>query len=634
MSERSPSNNNLEVFSFDEVERIVAKNIPREEKEKLIVQYMNGLFAVIQGTNPIYVQKTIKLNFPLHIKRKLIEVPEKRSVPRTRVQTEESNYENEYSDDELMSLQSKSSNSSSRSRRSKKEKEESSDSDEEEDSSENSEENSVISIHPSLVNVPEGATTDIEYIFRTDRGFKAAMANKRITLRSSMKVTTRNKTKIVEEEEIMSLYDLWTKSKYRKEFDRMSFTHHNDPRSFNLYHGLAIDNEDISKYKAEDADPWIQHIREIWCRGDENSFVWIIKMLARLVQYPFNKSGVAIVLKGRQGCGKGIILEKLRHIFGSYFKSLRPNEFLGDFNAVLADTLILFLDESVWSGDRRTAAALKTLITEPKMQINQKNLPAFTIENNLNFFMATNYQQAAPVEEGDRRYYCLNCDKRYAGKGTPENIAYFKKIANVPYQSVYKFLMSIDIDDFEPTIYPTTNAIREQKIYGMDTVTGWVYHSIVEEKVWIRLGSIMGKVLYEEYVNYVKHLGGHYGRPIRYENWQDKLFECTGIRKDTKTKNMLEIPSVGEIKSQMRDLMNDDTFPGLEDEDADNEEKKVEKNSKVEEDNEEEENSEVEDSKEEKKKKNAKKILGEPKKKGTKLVTPLRRVVPKKTILD
>lgn len=611
MADRSPSNSNLEVFSFDEVERIVSKKKSKDETEKLIVQYMNGMFAVIQGTNPIYVQKTVKLNFPLHIKRKLMENQEKRSAPKTRVVKDEDSGDEE-SNEEIMSVCSVSSKSTSKKNTSQSENV---------SEDEEVENDSVVSIHPLLVNVPEGATTDIEYIFRTERGFKAAMANKRIIIKSSKKETTRNRTRVVEEEEVVSLYDLWTKSKYRKEFDRMSFNAHNDPRSFNLYHGLAVDNEDLSKYKKEDADPWIQHIRDIWCKGDENSFVWIIKMLARLVQYPFSKSGVAIVLKGRQGCGKGIILEKLRHIFGSYFKSLRPNEFLGDFNGVLADTLILFLDESVWSGDRRTASSLKTLITDSKMQINQKNLPAFTIENNLNFFIATNYQQAAPVEEGDRRYFCLNCDKKYAGKATPENVAYFKKIANVPYQCVYKFLMSIDIDDFEPTIYPVTGAIREQKIYGMDTVTGWVYHSITEEKVWVRLNTIMGRVLYDEYVNYVKHLGGHYGRPLRYENWQDKLQDCAGVVRDEKNKTMLVIPELDEMKSYMRDLMDDDEFPGLQD-GAD--EVIVEKG-----DSEEEE----EEEKSKKKKVSAKKLLSiEKVKKSNKLVTPIKNT--KKKVLD
>lgn len=595
--DRSPTDSTLEEFSFDEVERILnTKNAQKEVLMKAIVKYMNRFFAVIKGTNPMFVEKTIKVTYPSDGKR-----ISRRNNNSKRDDSQDEDFLN--SDDE-----------SSSSKSSKKEKDiritKNDDYEMDEQTAESiveEEELSHISIESKYITLDNGANASIEYIFRTDRGFKAAMANKQITIVTDKKEVTKNRTRIVKEEQIISLYDLWIKSPYRREYDRMSFVERADDKSFNMFHGLSVDNEELDDFDEEDATPWLEHIRDIWCRGDQEVFVWMLKMLARKVQYPFKKSKVAVVLRGRQGSGKGIILEKLRQIFGSYFKTLRPNEFLGEFNGALADTLMLFLDESVFSGDRRVASQLKTLITEPTIMINQKHLPSFVIENNIDVFFATNYQQAVMVEEGDRRYFCLDCDGKWAGKATKESVDYFRNIAKIPYQSIYKFLSNIDVKDFEPTIYPTTNAIREQKIYGMDTVVGWVYHSIEEGKVWLKMNIVNRQNLYHEYSDYVKALGGHYSRAFSLLQWERRLRDC-GIEK-SENKTMILIPKLKYIKAAMRELLNDDNFPRLEEEEGDDdsedsdEEKEKEEGEKEDSDEEKEEAEKEDKRKEDKRKK-------------------------------
>lgn len=595
MTDRAPTDSLLEEFSFEEVERILNKpNAPKEIILKTIVKYMNRFFAVIKGTNPMYVEKTIKINYPQNGK----------TIPRRRHKEKDSDSdsdsENEEDDGfgrEEHAAKVKLTNRNFDSR--------------DDDTNAESiveEEMSHISIESQYVSLEKGATAVIEYIFRTEKGFKAAMANKQITIITDKKEVSKNRTRTVKEEQILSLYDLWIKSPYRREYDRMSFVERADEKSFNMFHGLTVEKEDLDEFDPEDATPWLQHIKDIWCRGDHQVFVWMLKMLARKVQFPFKKSKVALVLKGRQGCGKGIILEPIRKIFGNYFKTLRPNEFLGDFNGALADTLMLFLDESVFSGDRRVASQLKTLITEPTIMINQKHLPSFVIENNIDVIFATNYQQAVMVEEGDRRYFCLECDPVWAGKATKESVEYFRTIAKIPYQSIYKFLCSVNVDDFEPTIYPTTSAIREQKIYGMDTVVGWVYHSIEEKKAWLtKVNLIPRQNLYHEYTDYVKALGGHYGRAFSLLQWERRLKDC-GIER-SEDKSMLKIPRLKYIKAAMRDLLNDDTFPKLEENSDDEDSEEVRR--KGDEDREEmsinDEDSDVDDEEKEEKEEEKKK---------------------------
>jgi len=105
------------------------------------------------------------------------------------------------------------------------------------------------------------------------------------------------------------------------------------------------------------------HIKAIWCKGDQKLYDYTVGWLASVVMRPFVKTGTAIVLLSQQGAGKSIILNKIGEIQGKHFKTCSIHDVLGSFNShVLKDGLLLFLDETV----ARSASAmnkLKNIIT-------------------------------------------------------------------------------------------------------------------------------------------------------------------------------------------------------------------------------------------------------------------------------
>ena len=52
---------------------------------------------------------------------------------------------------------------------------------------------------------------DIEYVFRTKQGFKEAMANKSVILKTIQTIQHRNRTRVINEEENINLYNLGTR---------------------------------------------------------------------------------------------------------------------------------------------------------------------------------------------------------------------------------------------------------------------------------------------------------------------------------------------------------------------------------------------------------------------------------------
>jgi len=58
-------------------------------------------------------------------------------------------------------------------------------------------------------------------------------------------------------------------------------------------------------------------------------------------------------------------------------------------------------------GRRETANKLKPIITEPRVRVNEKHRAPYYIENATNLMAFTNWMNAIPIENGDRRYLVL-----------------------------------------------------------------------------------------------------------------------------------------------------------------------------------------------------------------------------------
>ena len=85
-----------------------------------------------------------------------------------------------------------------------------------------------------------------------------------------------------------------------------------DKDSYNTWRGLAVEP------KPGQCGKILAHIRDIWCSGDAAQFEYVLKWMALLVQKPWVKPEVALVLKSREGTGKTIIVQMLLKLFGTH----------------------------------------------------------------------------------------------------------------------------------------------------------------------------------------------------------------------------------------------------------------------------------------------------------------------------
>ena len=166
----------------------------------------------------------------------------------------------------------------------------------------------------------------------------------------------------------------------------------------NLWRGFGVEP------KQGDWSLMRKHIHDVICSGNEEHFQYLIRWMAYGVQHPDRPIGVAIALRGDEGAGKGFLWRNYGKLYGKHFKHVAHGEHLtGHFNAVLAETCAVFLDEALWAGDRKGEQILKALITEETFQLERKNYDPIPVKNRLRLMIASNNQWIVPVGIRGRR---------------------------------------------------------------------------------------------------------------------------------------------------------------------------------------------------------------------------------------
>ena len=228
----------------------------------------------------------------------------------------------------------------------------------------------------------------------------------------------------------------------------------------------------------EEAKLFTNHIEQIWCQGDEVLSNYVLDWLAHLLQFPEIKMGVALLVRGDHGAGKGIITALMREIIGrAHFSNfVNLSQLTGQYNGEFLERCILTIVDEVQS-HKEDMSKVKSFITEKTHTVEQKYIAPYEIDSLANFIFLSNSDHMMKIEAGERRFLALEVSGRYAGAETDESRRYFEKLlalgANGRASSVAHFLYTRDLSKFRPRSLPETAATMMQKLQSMTSVQTW-----------------------------------------------------------------------------------------------------------------------------------------------------------------
>lgn len=216
---------------------------------------------------------------------------------------------------------------------------------------------------------------------------------------------------------------------------------------------------------AGDCSLYLEHIKNNICNGDTDINEYVLDFLAQMIQQPKKKIFHALAIKGQKGTGKSVFAQIVMKLFGDAAVEISDSDILtNQFNAILANRILVYGDEAFWSGDRKNRGKLKNLISSFDMRITYKMKDTITMPNHLRFIFTTNEDWAAPVESGERRWITLRC-----GNGKINDRAYFermlKQMDDGGYAALMKLLVERDISKRDWSHVPMTEASKEDMAF-------------------------------------------------------------------------------------------------------------------------------------------------------------------------
>lgn len=265
----------------------------------------------------------------------------------------------------------------------------------------------------------------------------------------------------------------WLAHPRRRQFDFMRFMPQGDKEGvYNLWRGFSVEP------KPGDCSIYLQHLKENVCGSNEDHYDYLIRWMARAVQFPASPGEVAVVMRGGKGVGKSIVASIFGRLFGRHHLHVaNPSHLVGNFNAHLRDVICLFADEAFFAGDKKHESVLKMLVTEDSIPIEQKGVDVETYPNYVHLIMAANDPHVIRASGDERRYFVLE-----VGDKVKQNKKFFsdmvEQINNGGLEALLFHLQSLDLESFQVRDVPQTDALQEQKLLSMSIDEEWWYRKL------------------------------------------------------------------------------------------------------------------------------------------------------------
>jgi hypothetical protein len=136
----------------------------------------------------------------------------------------------------------------------------------------------------------------------------------------------------------------------------------------------------------------------------------LVDFMAFMVQNPGRKVRWAAVIQGVEGCGKTYLAEVMKAVLGSeHVKTVSGDAIKSGYNEWSFGHQLVVLEEVRVMGSNRHEImnALKPLITNDEISVNEKFRNQRNVENISNYMMFSNHHNCLSITGGDRRYFVI-----------------------------------------------------------------------------------------------------------------------------------------------------------------------------------------------------------------------------------
>jgi len=201
----------------------------------------------------------------------------------------------------------------------------------------------------------------------------------------------------------------------------------------------------------------------------------ILFYLAHNIQFPGKKLPWGIILQGAQGDGKSFFAEMMRMVMGkSNVRVMNADTLQSNFSGWAAGQCMVFIEELKLDNFKKYEIVnrIKPYISNPTIEWVRKYKEPLTCPNTSNYFCFTNYKDAIPLDDNDRRYavFFSKWQGSSIAKWNEENPKYYPELYNKMRKSgeaLYCAFANITIPDWFLQLNRAPKTIARQAMISL-----------------------------------------------------------------------------------------------------------------------------------------------------------------------
>ena len=264
----------------------------------------------------------------------------------------------------------------------------------------------------------------------------------------------------------ISLYQIVAKFSNIFMYDDAIFAKEVEPNQINLFQGFKYEEIETNDFTI--IKPFLEHIKNIICNGEEEKYDYFMKWFANIFQKITVKNGTMLIIYGAQGSGKSFPIEVFAELIGVHGIANVDDleKVFGKFNGLLgSQTMFININEPPEATEKfKFTGKFKSKLTQKKQIQETKNVDSFEMICWSNFCMTTNNYAPIQEEKGNRRaiYFETSNSKCGDEKYFDELCKPIQEVKQGPYNEKFMGVLlhymktKIDVKDFN-----TERLIRE-----------------------------------------------------------------------------------------------------------------------------------------------------------------------------
>lgn len=392
---------------------------------------------------------------------------------------------------------------------------------------------------------------------------------------NNIEIIERSRKDFLEEYENLSAYvkdkhgeempvnfaKLWLKSPTIRTYDNIDFLPPptKAPKTtFNTWKGFKAQNIDVTiptEKRAELLSPIYNHM-SIICNHHEQSFRFLKYWVADLIQRPGELRGYALCFQSDEGTGKSTFISEFlgKRIIGDlyYWESSNAVQDLFEKHSnAFHNRILVNIDEPKPFDLRNNADRFKSLITNNRQRLENKNQDSRQVNSCARYVISTNNEDVLKISSNDRRFTIIECSNEKIGDEDYFNNLY--EIMDNPevQKAFYDDMMDLNLTGFK---WRQERPITEAYIHNLDNCMSPIVRFMAGEVMYyehckVKEERVLGSQLYAKFLKLLKKCESKFH--IEYIPFNNKLKKMAGIEKK-KTMNGVELYiSISDLKEYL-----------------------------------------------------------------------------------